>query len=463
MQKVNKQHNKMIIFIFLSAFMIFVTAFFSFQIFSRALETVTKKNQIIYTEITNQIRAIAQSTVAISNLDIAKNLDLSIQERARALKPFQEESGLLLIGVTDEFGNRASSLSNNVINLSDREYFQEVKRTRKTVVSEVITSRTTGEENIVIIHPIIIDNEFKGTIYSAILLDTLIDLVTANSNFANGYESYIVDERLNSFVVAPQNQPYLKLNRLLETAQAPNFYYPSSKGIYVVSAQTELFTGWKIVTELNTFLYYDELWLFMLIVIPLSLFALIVMISQLSKQHRRQMIPLIEKLNRDDLTKVANRSYFEYEVKQWLAVYRSGAFVIMDLDNFKQVNDVLGHRAGDALLIDTAKQLEAIFRKEDIVARLGGDEFVVFLPDLTAINAIELRVTEVLKKVPRTYKHADGVIHVTMSIGIVIVDETFSEYEEVYERADQALYEVKKLGKNGAMIRSGSESFYLQV
>ena len=127
------------------------------------------------------------------------------------------------------------------------------------------------------------------------------------------------------------------------------------------------------------------------------------------------------------------------------------AFMCLDLDHFKEVNDQLGHPAGDRVLFEAAAVMNTVIRSEDLACRMGGDEFVLFFADIKdaeAARTIGEKLTEVLEK---TYEK-DGVrVTVSASIGIVVTDKGAS-LEKLYETADKALYEVKKAQRNGYKI-----------
>lgn len=150
----------------------------------------------------------------------------------------------------------------------------------------------------------------------------------------------------------------------------------------------------------------------------------------------------------DALTGVANRRGFDQTVERWVQTSRS-AFVlaILDVDDFKSVNDTHGHAAGDELLRLVAKRLASSFRESDVVARVGGDEFAVLAADLT-LGQAERRIAGVLTQLSSGSLGADGVTHrATLSCGVA----EFSAGDtpaSLFERADEAQYAAKKQGKN---------------
>ena len=123
------------------------------------------------------------------------------------------------------------------------------------------------------------------------------------------------------------------------------------------------------------------------------------------------------------------------------------AFIIFDLDWFKQVNDQLGHLAGDAVISDMALSLQTVFRKTDIMGRIGGDEFVVLLPGIDATN-IQMpldKLRNVVKGIQFRFK--DDKVEITISIGSTLFRSGDSPIE-AFERADKALYEAKNGGRD---------------
>jgi diguanylate cyclase (GGDEF)-like protein/PAS domain S-box-containing protein len=157
----------------------------------------------------------------------------------------------------------------------------------------------------------------------------------------------------------------------------------------------------------------------------------------------------------DPLTGLANRTLFSDRLRIALArAGRSGsriAVLFLDLDRFKEVNDSLGHAAGDALLRDFARRLRAGVRAVDTVARFGGDEFVILLEDVKEPQHAA-RVAEKIVRGSREPLHVEGRdLVATVSIGVALGD-TASEEEELLKRADAALYEAKAAGRDGYRV-----------
>jgi len=165
----------------------------------------------------------------------------------------------------------------------------------------------------------------------------------------------------------------------------------------------------------------------------------------------------------DLLSGLLNKIYMEKNISKFISENKQsafGAFFIIDLDNFKQVNDKLGHTYGDQAICDTANKLTLVFSEKDFIGRIGGDEFCVFLC-LKSINKNPLEVVEnkasVLKEIlAEDYTNGETSVHVTPSIGISLFPKHSSSYKELFTKADSALYHVKNNGKNNFIIYDDS-------
>ena len=124
------------------------------------------------------------------------------------------------------------------------------------------------------------------------------------------------------------------------------------------------------------------------------------------------------------------------------------ALFLIDLDQFKEVNDTLGHAAGDRLLIETAKRIRDCVRESDTVARLGGDEFTIIVADTHDNSQFDRVAQKILTQLASPYYQGDEAVHISASIGISIYPSDASDAEMLMQNADQAMYAAKKLGRN---------------
>ncbi|HWX49595.1 MAG TPA: GGDEF domain-containing protein [Roseomonas sp.] len=156
---------------------------------------------------------------------------------------------------------------------------------------------------------------------------------------------------------------------------------------------------------------------------------------------------------RDDLTGLSNRRHMlarlSREDSRARLLHRPFAVMLLDLDHFKEVNDTLGHAAGDACLCEVAKLLQRRMRRSDLAARMGGDEFCILLPDATLPEAEQLAATLVDALCREPPRWQGQVLPVTFSIGLAEWSAASPGPGALLKRADEALYEAKRGGRNG--------------
>lgn len=173
------------------------------------------------------------------------------------------------------------------------------------------------------------------------------------------------------------------------------------------------------------------------------------------KEKEFEIIKINEKIKYDYLTKLYTREFCQAEIERVISSYKIGfgiaALFIIDLDNFKQVNDIFGHLTGDKILIEVAKNLKNIVRKTDILGRMGGDEFVLLLENISKIEDIKKIAEKINKALVKTYSKNNKDITISASIGITIIEENMT-IRKVYKKADKALYHVKYNGRNSYFI-----------
>ncbi len=176
-------------------------------------------------------------------------------------------------------------------------------------------------------------------------------------------------------------------------------------------------------------------------------------------ERKEQAVRLEYLIDHDFLTGLYNRRRFEQELARHadrVARYETkGAVLVIDLDNFKDVNDAFGHKAGDDLLKGVAGALRHRVRQTDVLARVGGDEFAVLLPEADAGEARNVADSIIRTLGQQVAMLGERSIHVTASVGVAVFDGRGAA--AVLAFADQAMYEAKQEGRNRAAIHSPGE------
>ena len=153
----------------------------------------------------------------------------------------------------------------------------------------------------------------------------------------------------------------------------------------------------------------------------------------------------------DSLTGLANRRFLERILGENIRLAQmednSIAIFFIDIDDFKSVNDTYGHDVGDHVLVAIAARLLGVFREWDYVARVGGDEFVVVAPGVKHVASISAMADKLVEAFSEPVAVAEGLIPVTVSVGVAIFPEHGSTSQELIRRADEAMYLIKKAGK----------------
>lgn len=177
----------------------------------------------------------------------------------------------------------------------------------------------------------------------------------------------------------------------------------------------------------------------------------LVIISDITEQKAAEA-KLLTLANFDSLTGLPNRTLLLDRIERGLEhakrTAKSMAVFFIDLDKFKQVNDSLGHKAGDELLIIIAKRLSDKLRKEDTVARLGGDEFVIMIEEVSSVEAISALVTEISFIIDTPVTLSSQTVSVSSSIGIAMYPGDGLSAEDLLKNADIAMYHAKEQGRS---------------
>lgn len=170
-------------------------------------------------------------------------------------------------------------------------------------------------------------------------------------------------------------------------------------------------------------------------------------LKEMSKMVEEQQ-QVIAMSKRDPLTGLRNRAGVSEQVDNYLRLGNKGIFFIMDMDNFKAVNDTYGHLEGDKVLVKFAKALKRAVDLDDIVARLGGDEFIIFSPYPMEKDEVRDKARRLIRNIERELVTPGRLVRVTVSMGIAMAPNDGVIFDTLYCNSDKALYFVKNSGKN---------------
>lgn len=186
--------------------------------------------------------------------------------------------------------------------------------------------------------------------------------------------------------------------------------------------------------------------------LTIAVFFCVVMVINIVGKIRsnKKKKELEDKADTDLLTGLNNKLATERKIKDYMAKYpdKQAMMFMVDIDNFKKINDTMGHAFGDEVLRSLGTQIGAVFRASDIIGRVGGDEFMVFLKDVGTDEAI----LKEARKMETFFKHFQAGEYVkykaTASIGVAVFPQEGNDFETLYKAADQGVYKAKKRGKN---------------
>ena len=166
-------------------------------------------------------------------------------------------------------------------------------------------------------------------------------------------------------------------------------------------------------------------------------------------EQKRKLQTAEESAMKDPLTQLYNKVSTKALIEEYISANQNqGAFMMLDIDNFKRVSDTLGHLYGDAVLSELAHTLKSLFRDTDIIGRVGGDEFVVFMTNINELAVIRTKAERILSAFKRPFRTENAEQGISCSIGVSIYPGHGSTYDELMQKADSSLYFSKSSGKD---------------
>lgn len=213
--------------------------------------------------------------------------------------------------------------------------------------------------------------------------------------------------------------------------------------------------------EADQVVYGDKVRRLILALISSSAFILVFLygtLRRLNREQRTAQARIAHQATHDSLTNLHNRPAVIDHISTRLANAESEAalggfaLLLLDLDGFKEVNDSLGHDAGDMLLKEVARRAKLVLRVADYVSRLGGDEFLIVIPQVSDQDTAERVAEKLIFSIAEPYQFGNHRIAVTASIGVSMFPRDARDRETLMKCADIALYEAKNAGRNRAVF-----------
>ncbi len=330
---------------------------------------------------------------------------------------------------------------------------EKVSRLRNNILELIASSAKLSEVLPAIL--ISIEKEYHGAMCSILLLDNSKKHLVLGSapNLPKFYNEAVNGIKIGHGVGSCGTAAYTGKRVIVDDISSHPYWAPWTE----IAKKAKLAACWSepIIDNqgniLGTFAIYHKK-----ISTPKAIdFILIEQFANLARIaiEREQADKLIwQQANFDSLTHLPNRNLLhEHLVTAIKNAKRDGlqlAVAMLDLDNFKDVNDSLGHATGDALLVECSKRIKNSIRKNDIVARLGGDEFVVLIIGAQSVANIDNVVQKLLSTLAQPYKLEQKTIYSTVSIGIAIYPDDAQDRSVLLRSADQAMYSAKAQGRN---------------
>lgn len=428
-----------------------------------------QNSTIIFNDVTEHKKALEKATLfesAVESIDVGITLADPNQNDTPLIyanPAFLEKTGY---AKEEVIGRNCRFLQGDSRDQSARETIRNAIHKHTSTQTELLNYTKSGEPfyNFLTLSPVYLDNELRYFVgvqhditpikrqeeklreqaqYIQTIIDAQEDIIIAT----NGKRIVYANKALLDFFGYPTLEPFIEESECICDRFIPDehFFHLGKVGADELWVNTLMRLEEKhrivIMESAEEITHY-----FKATVIPFNDSHYIVSFHDVSATLLKEEI-LLSKAYHDPLTQAYNRQYFYEYVAKWVrksTKYSSMGIILLDLDNFKSINDTYGHLVGDEVLISTAKVIQTVTRTGDPVARWGGEEFIVLL-ELESRDAL-YRVAETIRSAIAN-THIDEVGYVTGSVGITIMDKS-EPLEIAIKRADDALYRAKKEGKN---------------
>ncbi len=382
------------------------------------------------------------------------------------------------------------------LNLSDRDYFRDAIA-GKPHITDVIIGRTSGQPIVIFSIPLMENDRFEGLVFGSIRFDTILKTLLS-TQFGDTGNFLLLNSKGKSMRETSEEIFSEEILSELLSSNGHSIGYREASGIkYIAKGKFITNTYFYIVARMDygeflspivgNMLYFLMVSAMLLIIMPyisrrlykrvdksltllfegvqkaeqgkydildpelleeapFELRELGIAFSSMAETIRSKTSELEFRSFHDELTGIYNRAYFEDSMRR----FDSGRFdpvtvVVCDVNGLKLINDTLGHKAGDDLIVAAARTLERAARSSDIVARIGGDEFAMLLPEST--NETAGHVLRRIREEVAEYKRGEQPLPLNIACGAAVSSGRIQNIEALFQEADKEMYAVKQLEK----------------
>ncbi|SDA20657.1 diguanylate cyclase (GGDEF) domain-containing protein [Ruminococcus sp. YE71] len=426
------------------------------------VENANTVSEVFYTKLDDQL------TMLESQARYFRTIDLSdYNSMKRTILSTKGIGGFKNIGVANSSGATINYNGTSSGNIYLSGYYREAMQGHNAISESTIIDED-GDEVLVLAVPIIKDGTAAGVIYGTFTTDTIdsiidsISMSKTTSNIVVSSEGKILahstfggnDEQSSDL------KDFIPRQKMPANEKARTLYVERHDKNYIAEIVPIGLHDWYFITILPETTVTDlttEITVYVGFAVGSVLTIFLIILLLIARLLRKADI-ISERASTDSLTRILNKGTFRTRFCEEMDKGKSGlAMFIIDLDDFKSVNDNLGHVMGDKVLVDTADKLSEIFGSRESVGRIGGDEFSAFLRCGGNIETVEKTAEKICTEMNKEYTAHGASVSVSVSVGIALYPASGRDYEELYRNADSALYKVKGSGKNMYALYSGEE------
>ena len=440
-------------------------------------EEMLTESELYATEISHELEMTFQAANAVAGIMSDKDKSSNENVAWYAQKLQRTQDGIYMVIIADNNGHGYTSGVKRV-DISGLDYFQHSGEMQYYVTED---DGVLHERAYVMMVPYYQEQLHAGTIYMFMSASDIADIIpTGAYDLAASFA--ICDSEGEVLASAGAKTKFLENGEFVSNLQKAKFQDEDNNASRVLSrlensakftftaeynGQTKYFvcvplgvSDWQYVTIINQS-YVDRLiandWInaktmtIELAIVAVIFIVMVVVIAVMNRMHYNERNKeLATKADTDQLTGLNNKMATERKIQEYIEQNpdKQCLFFLFDIDNFKKINDTLGHAFGDEVLRSLGHQLSNEFRVTDIIGRIGGDEFVLFLKDMGSEEILEKEAAR-FARFFKSFQAGEYVKYsATSSIGATVYPRDAKSYQALYKTADIALYEAKRQGKN---------------